>query len=46
LLGDAKRQSSLTDADQLRHRLSGPGNHDGFALLDEFEQPGELVLAS
>jgi len=45
LLGDAKRQPGFTSADQLCHRLSVPGNHDGLAFLDQIEEPGELGLS-
>jgi hypothetical protein len=44
-VGDSKRQPSFASADQLCHRLSVPRNYDGFAFLDQFEEPGELGLS-
>jgi hypothetical protein len=36
-------QSSASD--QLRYRLSVARNHDGLALLDQIEEPGDLGLS-
>jgi hypothetical protein len=44
LLGDAKRQPGFAGTDQLCHRPSVPGNHDGFTFFDQFKEPGELGL--
>ena len=44
-MGDAERQSGFACADQFCHGLSVPGYDDTFALLDQFEEPGELGLS-
>ena len=45
MAGDAERQAWLAGTYQLGNGFAVTGDDDGFAFLDQFQEPGELSFS-